>query len=181
MGSVEKFALGVDMRFFLILFMAVLLLSGSANVTSAPKAQVGDRFGDWVLECRAIAAGSTNCSLTQTLVDKNSKKAIARFTLSRSGEKSQDILFNAFLPLGIDIPAGVSLAIDGAKPRSLLLKTCTRRGCVAQYKIDKNLLNVFKKGKGFVVSFNSLVAKKKVNLGGSLSGISAGVKASGLE
>lgn len=182
MNYIVRFSLPVNMRYFALILSAVAFtLLSSSIADSATTARVGDKFGDWVLECRAIAAGKTNCSLTQTLVDKKSKRAIVKFALAKSGLKGKDIMFNAFLPLGIDISAGVLFSIDGAKPRSLPLKTCTRRGCLAQYKLDKNLLKAFKKGKGLTISFNLLAAKKKLTLPGSLSGISSGLKAAGLE
>jgi invasion protein IalB len=165
----------------LLIFSAALGYAGIGVSNAAnPDDKVGEKFGDWISQCREIADGKTNCSLTQTLVARKTKQAIAQFLLSKH-PKSQEVFLTAIVPLGIDIHSGVGFVIDESKPRQMIVKTCLSSGCIANFKIQKKEMLLLKKGVRLKLLFKPLSVNKPVILTGSLKGISAGIKAAKIE
>jgi invasion protein IalB len=143
------------------------------------EAKVGDRFGDWVYECLAIAENKTVCSLSQTIMSDKQNKRIVKFNLGRN-EKTKSLDFVALLPLGIKLPAGVSLAIDAGKAYPLTIKTCIQQGCIATYPADSNFIKALQGGQKLNISFTGGVSDTPVTIAGSAKGLAEGVKAAGL-
>ena len=180
------FSLGIA----LVGWLAVSVAPVSAQTTNkgfvlapaalgASPAKVGDHFGDWVFECAALGEGQTLCSLNQTLIAKNSNKAIARFSLSRDKKSNENIL-GVLVPLGLDIPVGVAVNIDQNPPIPLTLLTCSPNGCVANAVLNPKAVDAFKVGKALSLSFKIRGADKPMNLAGSLNGLAAGIAATGV-
>ncbi|OYY82753.1 MAG: hypothetical protein B7Y34_02405 [Methylophilales bacterium 16-45-9] len=143
------------------------------------EAKVGDRFGDWIYECAAIAENKTVCSLSQTIMSKKQNKRIVKFNLGRN-EKTKTVDFVTLLPLGIKLPAGASLAVDAGKAYPLTIKTCIQQGCVATYPVDSNFIKTLQSGQKLNISFTGAGSDKPVTIAGSAKGLAEGVKAVGL-
>ncbi|MBV9567363.1 MAG: invasion associated locus B family protein, partial [Hyphomicrobiales bacterium] len=60
------------------------------------------------------------------------------------------------IPVGLFLPAGVTLTIDDKKPLNLALQTCDLKGCYAAMPISAELLGDLKGGKKLAVSFQNL-------------------------
>ena len=167
---------------FIFIFLVACISFAEVGVSIAAKsaAKVGDQFGDWRFQCRAVAAGQTNCALIQVLVAPKAKRPIAQYSLAKN-PKTNEVFMTAILPLGIDLEAGTVLTIDESKPRPMTMKSCTAKGCIAIYKVDQNVLQLMKKGVKLKVTFKPLRLNKSVTLAGSLKGISAGISAAGLD
>jgi invasion protein IalB len=153
-----------------------LMVLAPAPVRAEPK--VGDKFGDWVFECQAIADGKTDCALTQTLVNKQTNQAVARFMLARN-KKANEIELRTLVPLGIDIPAGVAGSIDGKSPFKFSIETCVQPGCLGVVKLKGSLQDAMKNGKALTVTFTPRGADKEVAVAGSLKGLTDGMNAAG--
>ena len=147
---------------------ALLLANAHAEV------KAGDMFGDWAIECRKVEGEKENCVLTQTVVNQEKKQALVKFIV---GRRKDEPFMTALVPLGINIPAGVSLGIDQAKAIPLTVQTCLPAGCVATSKLDAKQLKTLKSGEKLVVYFTMKPADKPVSINGSLKGIHEGMKA----
>jgi invasion protein IalB len=56
-------------------------------------------------------------------------------------------------PLGIILPPGISLTLDGDKPLVLPVETCQKEGCLVTAVLDQNVLGRFLKGKILMVRY----------------------------
>lgn len=155
------------------LLFGFLLLTSSTVTYSAAK--VGDKFGSWSFKCQATAANKTACALSQTLVNKKTKRQVLRVVLNKPTGQEHQLLVLA--PLGIYLPKGVMATIDNAARIPLTLKRCHQQGCMASGTINKQLLTKLKAGKNLDIKFAFSPKAKLVTLKASLMGISSGIKA----
>lgn len=142
-------------------------------------AKVGDRFGDWVFECAALAEGKTDCALSQTIVSQKDNRRIVKFNLARNRQTS-GITLTALLPLGIHLPSGVSGVVDQGKPFQFALQTCIQQGCIATYPVDAGFLKNLQAGQKLGLNFSVNGGKRPVSINGSLNGLVDGLKAANL-
>ena len=88
--------------------LATLLLLGAVGLAAPADAQqpkVGDKFGDWAFNCRAVGQDKTVCGLFQIVVweTDTGKSPIMNLTLRRfddSKSKTRKTLLAALMPLG---------------------------------------------------------------------------------
>ncbi len=163
---------GITLRSALFIFACLFHTAASAE------AKVGDRFGDWVFECQALAADMNVCALTQMILNKkNNRRHVKLILMNGGGEKDQELL--AVLPLGIHLPSGVSAAVGQDKPFPLTVQNCTQQGCKATANLDGALLKTMQSGDKLTISFSRQPAAKPVVVEGSLKGLTEGLKALG--
>lgn len=166
---------------------AILLLAAAAALLGAPgaalaQAKVGDRFGDWVFECVALAEGRTACALTSSIASRAGNQRLVQFSLGRN-EARGGVVLTAFLPLGIHLPSGVSGAIDQGKPFQYVLETCLpRQGCIATHPVSAEFLKALQGGKQLSISvaFAAAGGPRPVSGSAALSGLAEGLKAAKL-
>jgi len=159
-------------RLATLVLAAGLGLAGPALADDAkPKDQT---FGDWVLRCAKDSGGSEACALHQKIMARDTKLPVAAFAISRNAE-SKDLRLAVILPLGLDIPAGVSGAAGG-KAIAFTVQTCLRRGCIASAKADEALLESLR-GSGFTATFRMRSVAEPVTIPVSGKGLDAGLKA----
>jgi invasion protein IalB len=141
---------------------------------------VGQQFGDWVVECTALGANRTVCSLTQTLISQQTRQQVAKFTLGRNVQSNQVTLI-AVVPLGIDLTQPLTGSVDNNPAFTYTIETCVAAGCVATKTVDPALMLSLKNGGKLNLNLRMRGAQQPSQLVGSLSGITAGVSAIGLE
>ena len=144
------------------------------------EAKVGDKFGDWVFECRAVTAGKSLCFLTQTVLAQKGNRRLLKLSLGHNVEKKENELA-ALVPLGIHIPSGVSGTIGQDKPFALVVQTCNRQGCVATAKVDAALLKSIQAGEKLAINFSTRKEGKPIVVEATLKGLADGVKAINLK
>ena len=150
--------------------------AAQAATAGAPK--VGQTFGNWIFQCSAVAQNNTICTLSQTLVDGQSKKPIAKFSVGRSGPGSETRLV-VLLPLGLDIASGVSGSVDKGAEFKYTLESCVPSGCIASRPVDAALLNGIRTGTALNVSFRFQGNDKAITLSGVLKSLGDGMTAAG--
>ncbi|HEV7719516.1 MAG TPA: invasion associated locus B family protein [Arsenicitalea sp.] len=149
------------------------LASGSAQETvlggnaepSAPPAAV------W--ETRCVSDGRqvvADCSIVQRAVVQKTGQLVGMVTVRTAPGGKPTLLTST--PLGLFIPGGVNVDVDGTSPQKLDLQTCDRNGCLASLAISDGLLGAMQKGQKFNVSFQGM-NKQMVTLPMSLAGFTA--------
>ena len=156
-------------------FIFACLFHTAANA----EAKVGDRFGDWVFECRALAADKNVCALSQTIVNKG-KRRIIKLSLGNNADKKENELL-AVVPLGVHLPTGITGTVGQDKPFTLTVQGCSRQGCIATVKVDATLLKALQAGTKLAIKFSMLSGTKPVTVEASLKGLADGVKAANLK
>ena len=132
-------------------------------------------FGDWILHCAKTSAGEEACAMHQKIMSRETKLPVAAFAIARSKE-SQELRLTAILPLGLDIPAGVSGKV-GELPLAFQVQTCVRRGCIASTQVDGKLLEALHGAEAFTATFKMRSVTDPTTLAVSLNGLGEALKA----
>jgi len=165
------------MKHFITLVAVVLASVWAIAPAMAGQAKASDDkvFGDWILHCAKTSAGEEACALHQKIISKQTKLPVAAFAIARSKD-SQELRLAAILPLGLDIPAGVS-----GKAGDLLLafqvQTCVRRGCIASTQVHGRLLETLHGAREFTATFKMRSVADPTTLAVSLNGLDEALKA----
>jgi invasion protein IalB len=149
-------------------------LDAADKKLTSTEPKVGDRFGDWVFACRALAENKTACELAQVIVTEKNQK-IARLSVTKNNQTNK-LLLTALVPLGVNIPAGVSGLIDQTK-LSFTLEACIAAGCIANAPLDMQILKSNNAEQKFTINFNLGQNQKVVTVNGSTKGLYDGIKA----
>lgn len=112
------------------------------------------QFKDWVVRCgRRSDQGPQVCEMQQQQVDNEDRVIMAVAVGQVPGTSDLGLLI--VLPLGILLPAGVTLQIDGGAEVPLQVDRCERQGCRVEMRLEPDLLNRFKAGSKATVFFEA--------------------------
>ena len=161
---------------FFALTLAALAAGGTGALAADTKSpSTNQSFGDWVLHCAKTGKGETVCALHQRIMAADTKLPVAAFAVARNKD-SRELRLAAILPLGLDIPAGVS-GKAGDVPLSFTVQTCLKRGCIASTTVDDKLLETLRGNDAFTTTFRMRSVADPVTIPVSLKGLDAGLKA----
>jgi invasion protein IalB len=151
-------------------------LALGAATLAAPMANADDQaFGDWVLHCADVSGGEKACALHQKIVSQDTKLPVASFAVARNKD-SRDLRLAVVLPLGVDIPAGVS-GQAGETALTFMFQTCVKRGCIASTLVDDKLLERLHATDSFTTTFKMRSVADPTTLKVSLKGFHAALTA----
>ena len=155
---------------WLLLPAAVLLFPAAGSAL-----ENGQKFKDWSARCEVPAGGQhESCFIFQRLVTKKDEKFVPVLHvlvgyITPDGEPG---LF-ATVPLGVSLPSGIQLAVDGGEPVSFGYSHCNNQGCLAALALSKALIAKMKAGRQAVFTFHT-GSHKPVSITVSLQGFTAG-------
>ena len=122
---------------------AALGASGAAEAQGAVRA----KHGDWETRCETPpGAAYEQCAVVMSVVDQERPNlTLVIIVLNTADRKAR--LMRVIAPLGVLLPAGVSLRIDDQDVGRLNFLQCLANGCIAQLALDQQLLDKLKAGK----------------------------------
>jgi invasion protein IalB len=123
--------------------IAIVSLAGvlaAAAVPAAAQVQVRGKFGDWEMRCETPPGASREqCAIIQSVAaDDKPNMNLVVIVLKTADGKSR--LLRVIAPLGVLLPAGLGLNIDGADKGRAGFVRCLPSGCVAEVVMDEKLL-----------------------------------------
>ncbi len=129
---------------------------------------------DWQSMC-VTEAQLTTCEISQTLqVESEGQTAVAmRATLSKPQD---EVVMEIALPLGLFLPSGVVLKVDGSEEITLPYTICIAQGCAAITALDATVLGKLRAGGAMRVGFQPFGQDQAVVLDVSLRGISSALR-----
>jgi invasion protein IalB len=131
--------------------LAACLLLAFASAQTHAQSEVGSGqvkaiYGAWKLKCAQIAgAKQDKCALVQDLKLEDRPNMFMTVLLMRSFDSDKKIM-RIVAPLGVVLPAGLGLRVDGADVGNVKFLKCWRVGCLAEVIIDDNLVSKFASG-----------------------------------
>lgn len=128
----------------------------------------------WGTSCAASERDAPlACVLEQSIFVPRTGQQLVNVKIQVEGtEKKPTLLITA--PLGLFLPAGVSIRVDRTEPKKLDLQTCDAVGCYVAMPMTEELLGLMKAGSDFSVTFQNL-AKAEINVTIPLQGFSDGL------
>jgi invasion protein IalB len=136
------------------ILIAAGLVTGLVPVTAQdsarPPSQVKSRHGDWQVRCETPAsgpgAGKEQCAIVQSVVDEERPNVtLVVIILKAAGGK--DRILRVIAPLGVLLPNGLGLQIDGKDIGRAGFVRCLSPGCVAEVNMDDQLFSQLRDGK----------------------------------
>ena len=112
------------------------------------------RFEDWMVRCgRPRGQEAEVCEMQQQQIDNEDRTVMAVAVGQVPG--SSDVGLLVLLPLGILLPAGVTMQIDSGAAIPLEVERCERQGCRIERLIEPDLLSRLKAGTKATVFFEA--------------------------
>jgi len=154
------------MKFLSLLLLLTWPLCTVAQDTTAPASLAETRdpvitnFKDWTLQCLPPEGEQPEtCAMVQELRVKSGKRLLAlqiteTGTVVRQDGPSLVAVFS--LPLGVYLPSGVIMEIEGKPPLKLEYERCDRGGCYAGVVLGEILTTALREGVEGKVRFNNL-------------------------
>jgi len=153
-----------------LVLLAALSMAGSAQA----KPQHGQTFKDWTTRCEQTPGTSVErCFIFQNLVLKESGRRLVHMAvgyLAANGQAAAIIT----MPLGISLPAGASISVDGGPPRKIIIERCDASGCVGTLALSDRLIADLKRGREARISFHD-GSGRRIAVPLSLLGFTAGI------
>ncbi len=164
----------------LIAACAILAFATHQAYAASPEVgsgQVKAMYGAWKLTCGQLpgAKQQEKCVLAQDLVLEDERHMFMHVIFMRVFDGDKKYL-RVVTPLGMVLPAGLGLKVDGQDVGHVPFIKCVREGCVAEVVVDEQLLAKFSTGQ--TASFIVFPTKNKgIGFPAPLSGFAEGLKA----
>lgn len=156
---------------------------GQPSPGQAPKAaEVVGKHGDWTVTCEKQAVkqpdGTTKkpCALIQSTTSAERKNVALTLVLIKSQKDGKpNTMMRVIAPIGVFLPTGVALEIDGAAVGRVPFTRCLPQVCIAFAEASPPTLDKMKKGgKANFIIYEAPGLGMSLEL--SLKGFTAGLK-----
>lgn len=146
-------------------------LSVAGAVQAGP--EHGQTFKNWTTRCEQSPDTSVErCFIFQNLVLKESGRRLVHMAvgyLAANGEAAAVIT----MPLGISLPPGATISVDGGMPEAIVIERCDANGCVGAVALSDQLVAALKRGREAHISFHD-ASRRRIAVPVSLLGFTAG-------
>jgi invasion protein IalB len=110
------------------------------------------QFQDWAVRCGRPAEGAAEaCEMLQQRQDEQGQTVLAIAVGDVPNNDNPGMLI--ILPLGIWLPPGVVVKVDGGREVPARVERCERRGCQVELLLEPDVLTILKSGREANVLF----------------------------
>lgn len=155
------------MKTFVKVTALATLAAASLNAFAAPTN--GTKYGDWEGVCQG-----NECGIIQVQYN-NDKVPVGRVVLQKMKQAGNNPVAIITVPLGVNLPAGMGIAVDGKEIARLPFNFCDQGGCNVAIPLQGDVLNKIKAGNKLQVA--AFVGDKQQTVVFSLSGVSKAISA----
>lgn len=132
---------------------------------SAPAAPGADNQNTlpsrWTSRCASDGRTTVlDCAVEQSAVVTQTGQLLASVTVRVPADTRRPVLL-VQLPVGLFLPAGITIQVDDGKTQQIPLQTCDLKGCYAGTPLADDTLAAMKSGKRFAISFQNM-AKENI-------------------
>jgi len=128
---------------FVFCYFAILLAGGvSAQAQGIVKAQ----YLDWQLSCDTPPGASfEQCAVIQNVTAANQPNVGLSVIVLKTADQQAKLL-RVLAPLGVLLPNGLGLNVDGTDMGRVAFVRCLPNGCVAEVIMDDDLIKILSEG-----------------------------------
>jgi invasion protein IalB len=108
------------------------------------------QYGDWQMSCDTPPGASfEQCALIQNVTAEDQPNVGLSVIVLKTADK-QVRLLRVLAPLGVLLPNGLGLNIDGKDMGRVAFVRCLPNGCIAEVAMDDQLLKTLSSGKSAI-------------------------------
>ena len=149
-----------------VIALIALAAGGAAAQQAAPKETVKVKHGDWEVRCGA----NDNCYMNQIVLDEGGAPLINVAISQLKNNPQADAVLQITAPLGVVLPRGIEMRIDGGKPITLPFAYCLSN-CVSSVPMTEEGLALLRRGAAATVKIYSVqkqneAIERKLSLSG---------------
>jgi len=154
--------------------LALTALAGINPVLA--QGTVRGEYGDWQMSCDTPpGASAEQCAIIQNVLAEDQPNVGLSVIVLRTADGEARLL-RVLAPLGVLLPNGLGLNVDGTDMGRVAFVRCLPNGCVAEVELDDDLIDVLSKGTSAIfVVFKT--PEEGVGIPVSLEGFSEGFAA----
>ena len=117
----------------------------------------------WSSKCASDSRQTAvECSIEQTVVVTGTGQFLAS-VIVRVPAGTREPAMMIQVPVGLYLPAGLTLQVDDEKPLPLALQTCDLKGCYAGMPLSAEMISAMKAGKLFKITLQTM-AKENISI-----------------
>jgi invasion protein IalB len=152
-----------------LIFMAGFLGSFSASAQDSSET-LRETHGDWQKHCALDSMGLDECFLFQAVDEQTTGDRV--MTVIAASPVAAEPLLRVTVPLGVLLPNGLNMAVDGIDLGTVGFLTCFMDGCMTQVTLTPDVLSNMKAGNLASITIYDTVGQA-ATLPLSLSGFTA--------
>ena len=108
-----------------------------------PGEELRETHGDWEVRC---ANDGQVCFISQIINTAEGAPVMRARVLPISGNEQAPAVLSVQAPLGVLLPPGVAISVDGGQSSSIPFLYCVENGCYAQAPVANDALAAFRRG-----------------------------------
>ena len=158
--------------------LLILVAAGIAALGTpvSSMAADGDKYTDWTMRCEKPEDSlEERCHIFQNATDESNGQDIAHMAVGYMPQIEEPLMI-IMLPLGVFLPSGIELMIDGNDPIRLPFEVCFPVGCRAGAPMKDPLMGAFRNGLKVTLKVQD-VEGRAAEIPLSLKGFTAGLSA----
>jgi invasion protein IalB len=153
-------------------WLSIALIGSLSGVNVVAQSKTAAVFKDWRVLCdeRQDANGKAfeQCYMLQDWNQQEQKRRVLQVAIAYPAQRPGEVMAVFTMPLGIFLPTGIKLSVDGSEPFSFPFQRCETwkiktkdgkeavdAGCKAAIRLNDELLKAFKKGNKANVVFHA--------------------------
>jgi invasion protein IalB len=134
------------LRSFLIMVAAAIAMLGASAASAQQSGTVKSTHGAWSIICDTPpGASSEQCAMMQNVIAEDRPEVGLSVVVLRTADNKAEIL-RVLAPLGVLLPNGLGLNVDGKDIGRAYFVRCFQDGCYAEVILEKQLLDTLSKG-----------------------------------
>jgi invasion protein IalB len=127
--------------------LGLALVAATAAVSAASgQGVVRAQYGDWQMSCDTPPGASfEQCAIIQNVMAEDQPNVGLSVIVLRTADREARLL-RVLAPLGVLLPNGLGLNVDGEDMGRVAFVRCLPNGCVAEVVLDDSLIETLSKG-----------------------------------
>ncbi|MCF6325704.1 MAG: invasion associated locus B family protein [Devosiaceae bacterium] len=118
-----------------------------STISTQAQGVVRSQHGDWQMSCDTPpGASSEQCAIIQNITAENQPNVGLSVIVLKTADQ-QARLLRVLVPLGVLLPNGLGLNVDGQDMGRVAFVRCLPNGCIAEVIMDDELIELFSSGR----------------------------------
>lgn len=122
--------------------LGMALMSAPASAQGTVRAE----YGDWQMSCDTPPGASfEQCAIIQNVLAEDQPNVGLSVIVLRTADREARLL-RVLAPLGVLLPNGLGLNVDGTDMGRVAFVRCLPNGCIAEVELDEDIIKVLSEG-----------------------------------